>query len=162
MLELSTYMEDLVGSCNMLNGMTGPGVTICPIVTVPLSGISETKTITDLANLNSWLTSNKMAPNICLTVSRNLLWDSLTSSASNFVDMGPQGENLYLPVLLTNLRKRRFGARALKGPFPIEVQPLDSAAETDIISSLCKELNDSYCLALPTVPNLDCGSVSHC
>ena len=54
LLGLSTYLEDLVRSCNMLIGMTGPGVTICPIVTVPLSGISETKTITDLANLDSW------------------------------------------------------------------------------------------------------------
>ena len=88
LLGLSTYLEDLVRSCNLLIGLTGPGVTICPIVSVPLSSISETKTITDLANLDSWLTSNKMAPNICLPVSRNLLWESLTSSTSSFVDTG--------------------------------------------------------------------------
>ena len=67
LLGLSTYLEDLVRSCNMLIGMTGPGVTICPIVTVPLAGISEIKTITELANLDSWLTSNKMAPNVFLS-----------------------------------------------------------------------------------------------
>ena len=146
----------------MLIGLTGPSVTICPTVSVPLAGISEVKMITELANLDSWHTSNKMAPNVCLPVSRNFLWDTLTSSASNFVDLGPQGEILYLPILLTNSRKRRFAAGALKGPFPVEVQPLDSDAETGIISSLCKELNDSYCLALPAVPNLDRGSVSLC
>ena len=162
LLGLSTYLEDLVRSCNMLIGLTGPGVTICPTVSVPLAGISEVKTITELANLDSWLTSNKMAPNVCLPVSRNFLWDTLTSSASNFVELGPQGEILYLPISLTNSRKRRFAAGELKGPFPVEVQPLDSAAETGIISSLCKELNDSYCLALPAVPNLNRGSVSLC
>ena len=162
LLGLSTYLEDLVRSCNMLIGLTGPGVTICPTVSVPLAGISKVKTITELANLDSWLTSNKMAPNVCLPVSRNILWDTLTSSASNFVELGPQGEILYLPISLTNSRKRRFAAGALKGPFPVEVQPLDSAAETGIISSLCKELNDSYCLALPAVPNLNRGSVSLC
>ena len=65
-------------------------------------------------------------------------------------------------MIRANWRKHRFAARALKGPFPVEVQQLDSATETNIISSLCKELNDSYCLSLPTVPDLDRGSVSHC
>ena len=105
----------------MLIGLTGPGVTICPTVSVPLAGISEVKTITELANLDSWLTSNKMAPNVCLPVSRNFLWDTLTSSASNFVELGPHREILYLPISLTNSRKRRFAAGALKGPFPVEV-----------------------------------------
>ena len=123
LLGLSTYLEDLVRSCSLLIGLTGPGVTICPIVSVPLSGIRETKTDTDLANLDSWLTSNKMAPNICLPVSRNLLWESLTSRASSFVHAGPQGEILYLPVSLTNSHECRFATRALKGPFPVEVQP---------------------------------------
>ena len=27
---------------------------------------------------------------------------------------------------------------------------------------MCKELNNSYCLSLPTMPGLDCDLVSHC
>ena len=61
---------------------------------------------------------------------------------------------------LTNLRKRRFAAGALKGPFPVSIQHLDSCMESEIISALCKELNDSYCLSLPAAHSLDLSSES--
>ena len=64
LLGLTTYTEELVKVCNALISLAGPCVTICPIVSIPLSGISESKTIIDLANLDSWLTSNKIAPSI--------------------------------------------------------------------------------------------------
>ena len=75
LLGLTTYVEDLVMSCNLLISLTGPGVTLsaCPCPSVWHDGICEVKTIVDLANLDSWLTSNKIAPNSCLPVTRNLL-----------------------------------------------------------------------------------------
>ena len=84
LLGLSPYVEDLVRCCNLLISLTGPGVTICPLVPVPLSGISEIRTIVDLANFDSWLSSNKIAANFHLPSSRNIFWESLCSSSSSF------------------------------------------------------------------------------
>ena len=80
-------------------------------------------------NFDSWIVSNKMAPSISLPVSRDKLWDVLCKSASTFVSQGPKGESLYLPLSLTNSRKRRFAAGAREGPFPVTVDPLDAASE---------------------------------
>ena len=105
LLGLSAYVEDLVRCCNLLISLAGPGITICPLVPVPLSGISEIRTIVDLANFDSWLSSSKIAANIHLPSSRNIFWESLCSSSSSFVDMGPPGEIHFIPVSLTNSRK---------------------------------------------------------
>ena len=75
--------------------------------------------------------------------------------------MGPPGEIHYIPVSLTNSRKRRFAAGALKGQLPVTVPQLDSGTETEIVTALCTELNTSYCLSLPSTPVLDRGSESH-
>ena len=120
-LGITTYVEDLVKLSNTLISLTSPGVSICPLVSIPLSGISNSSSVADMANMDSWVVSNKMAPKISLPESRNKLWDMLCRSASTFVETGPKGEVLYLPISLTNSRKRRFAAGALKGPFPVEV-----------------------------------------
>ena len=161
LLGLSAYVEDLVRCCNLLISLAGPGITICPLVPVPLSGISEIRTIVDLANFDSWLSSSKIAANIHLPSSRNIFWESLCSSSSSFVDMGPPGEIHYIPVSLTNSHKRRFAAGALKGQLLVTVPQLDSGTETEIVTALCTELNTSYCLSLPSTPVLDRGSESH-
>ena len=94
----------------------------------------------------------------------NILTDpSCTFCSSSNFPAGRKG-NFCTSVLLllTNSRKGWFAAGALKGPFPVAVQLLDSATETDIITSLCKELNDSYCLSLPAAPAHELGSESQC
>ena len=120
LLGLSVYVEDLVRCCNLLISLAGPGITICPLVPVPLSGISEIRTIVDLANFDSWLSSSKIAANIHLPGSRNIFWESLCSSSSSFMEMGPPGEihYNYIPVSLTNSRKLRFAAGTLTGQCP--------------------------------------------
>ena len=95
-----------------------------------------------------------------MPVSRNTLWDVICRSASSFVEVGHAGKTLYLPVCLTNLRKRRFAAGALTGELPVLVLPLDGRLEIEVITALCKELNDCYCLSLPATPALDRGSES--
>ena len=40
----------------------------------------------------------------------------------------------------------------------VSIQPLDSCMESEIITALTKELNDSHCLSLPAAPALDRGS----
>ena len=60
-----------------------------------------------------------------MPVSRNTLWDVICRSASSFVEVGHAGKTLFLPVSLTNLRKRRFAAGALTGELPVLVLPLD-------------------------------------
>ena len=160
LLGITSYVEDLVRVTNSLISLTGPGVSVCPLVTVPLSGISDSTTIAQLANFDSWVISNKMAPSISLPVSRDRLWEVLCKSASTFVKQGPRGESLYLPMSLTNARKRRFTAGALEGPFPVTIDPLDAAAELEVVCALTKELNDCYCLSLPTDPLLERHSKS--
>ena len=81
-----------------------------------------------------------MAPSISLPVSRDRLWDVMCKSASTFVSQGPKGVSLYLPLSLTNSRKRRFAAGALEGPFPVTVDPLDAASENEAVCALTKEL----------------------
>ena len=97
-LGITSYVEDLVRTTNCLINLTGPGVSVCPLVSIPLSGISDSTSIVQLANLDSWVVSNKMAPSISLPVSRDELWDVLCKSASTFVSQGPKGESLYLLV----------------------------------------------------------------
>ena len=112
LLGITTYVEDLVRISNSLISLTGPGVSICPLVSIPLSGVNDGPSIAAMANMDSWVVSNKMAPNISLPETRNKLWEVLCRSASSFVETGPKGEVLYLPMSLTNPRKRRFNAGA--------------------------------------------------
>ena len=95
-----------------------------------------------------------MAPNISLPETRNKLWEVLCRRASSFVETGPKGEVLYLPLSLTNPRKRRFNAGALEGPFPVKIHLLDQAMEGKIVCAITRELNDCYCLSLPADPTL--------
>ena len=60
----------------------------------------------------------------------------------------------YLPLSLTNPRKRRFAAGPLVGHFPAEILPLDCDAESAIVGGIVRELNDCYCLNLPAKPAL--------
>ena len=159
-LGITSYVEDLVRTTNCLINLTGLGVSVCPLVSIPLSSISDSTSIAQLANLDSWIMSNKMAPSISLPVSRDKLWDILCKSASTFVSQGPKGESLYLPLSLTNSRKCRFSAGALEGPFPVTVDALDAASEHEVVCALTRELNDCYCLSLPSDPVLDRHSES--
>ena len=131
-------------------------ISICPLVSIPLSGVSDGPSIAAMANMDSWVVSNKMAPNISLPETWNKLWEVLCSSASSFVETVPKGEVLYLPMSLTNPRKRRFNAGALEGPFPVKIRWLDEAIERQIVCALTREQNDCYCLSLPADPTLDC------
>ena len=159
LLGLTTYVEDLVKISNSLISLTVPGVTICLLVSVPLSGISDAKTIVDMANLNSCLVSNISAPNICLPNCGNQLWRCSAIQRQHFCGHWPNGGNsLSMPVSLTNWDKRRFAAGMLRGPYMVSIQPLDSCMESEIITALTKELNDSHCLSLPAAPALDRGS----
>ena len=133
LLGITTYVEDLVKLSNSLISLTGPGVSICPLVNIPLSGVSDSPSIAAMANMDSWVVSNKMAPNISLPETRNKLWEVLCRSASSFVETGPKGEVLYLPMSLTNPRKRRFNAGSLEGPFPVKIYPLDETMEREIV-----------------------------
>ena len=50
---------------NLIN-LSGPGVTVCPLVQVPLSGVGSAESIRDMANLDSWILSAKLPRNIAL------------------------------------------------------------------------------------------------
>ena len=98
--------------------------------------------------------SANLQRNIGLPDSRNALWEVLCTSASNYLEKGPTSAVHFLPLTLTNPRQRRFAARLLVGNFPPEILPLDSDAESAIVGGLVCELNDCYCLNLPTSPAL--------
>ena len=66
----------------------------------------------------------------------------------------------YLPLSLTNPRKRRFSAKPLMGNFPVEILPLDCDAQAAIVGGLIRELNNCYCLSLPPNPALCRGNGS--
>ena len=140
--------------------LVGPGVTVCPLVQVPLSGVRSAESIRDMANLDSWILSAKLPRNIVLSESREKLWASLCSSASAFLDQSPPCRVLYLPISLNNARKKRFFAGPLTGEFPAEIDALDCDTESAIISSITRELNDCYCLHLPSDPSLQRDSES--
>ena len=118
---------------NLIN-LSGPGVTVCPLVQVPLSGVGSAESIRDMANLDSWILSAKLPRNIVLSESREKLWASLCSSASAFLDQSPPCSVLYLPISLNNKRKKRFSAGPLAGEFPAECD-----TESAIISSITGE-----------------------
>ena len=73
LLELTTYTEDYVRANTKLISKTGPDVTVCPLVTVPLSGIGCPHAIKELANFDSWVMSANLPRNISLPDSRNAL-----------------------------------------------------------------------------------------
>ena len=148
------YTEDYVRCSGNLINLSGPGVTVCPLVQVPLSGVGSAESIRDMANLDSWILSAKLPRNIVLSESREKLWASLCSSASAFLDQSPPCSVLYLPISLNNARKKRFSAGSLAGEFPEEIDAVDCNTESAIISSITRELNDCYCLHLPSNPSL--------
>ena len=160
LLGLSTYAEDYVRVNNNLISACGNGVTVCPLVLVPLSGVKNTRAVEQLADLDSWIMSTNLPRNIGLSDSRNLLWETLCSSASDYLEKGPTCAVHYLPLSLTNPRKRRFSAGPLVGNFPVEILPLDCDAESAIVGGLIRELNDCYCLSLPATPALCRGDGS--
>ena len=121
LLGLPTYAEDYARVNNSLISVTGNGVTICTLVMVPLSGVSNARTIEQLADLDSWILSANLPRNIGLHYSRNKLWEVLCTSASDFLEKGPTNAVHYLPLSLTNPRKCRFAAGALVGNFPTEI-----------------------------------------
>ena len=92
------YTEDYVRCSGNLINLSGPGVTVCPLVQVPLSGVGCAESIRDMANLDSWILSAKLPRNIVLWKSREKLWASLCSSASAFLDQSPPCSVLYLPI----------------------------------------------------------------
>ena len=51
------HAEDYVRVNNNIIAACGNGVTVCPLVMVPLSGIKNTRTIEQLADLDSWIMS---------------------------------------------------------------------------------------------------------
>ena len=144
LLGLPTYAEDYVCVNNSIIASCGNGVTVCPLVMVPLSGVKNTRTIEQLADLDSWIMSANLQRNIGLPDSRNALWEVLCTSASNYLEKGPTSAVHYLPLTLTNPRKRRFAAGSLVGNFPAEILPLDSDAESAIVGGLVRELNEYY------------------
>ena len=73
LLGITTHVEDMVKLSNSLISLTGPGVSICPLVSIPLSGVSDGTSIAAMANMDSWVVSNKMGPNISLPETRNKL-----------------------------------------------------------------------------------------
>ena len=140
LLGLSPYAEDYVRVNNNIIAACGNGVTVCPLVMVPLSGIKNTRTIEQLADLDSWIMSANLPRNIGLHDSRNALWEVLCTSASDYLEKGPTSTVHYLPLSLTNPRKRRFAAGALVGNFPAEIMPLDCDAESVIVWGTCPRI----------------------
>ena len=133
LLGLPTYAEDYVRVNNIIITLCGNGVTVCPLVMVPLSGIKNTRTIDQLADPDSWIMSANLPHKIGLHDSRNGLWEVLCTSASDYLEKGPTSAVHYLPLSLTNPRKRRFAAGSLVGNFPAEILPLDCDAESAIV-----------------------------
>ena len=88
---------------------------------IPLSGVKSTRTIEQLADLDSWIMAANLPRNIGLPDSRNALWEVLCTSASDYLEKGPTSAVHYLPLSLTNPRKRRFAAGSLVGNFPAEI-----------------------------------------
>ena len=160
LLGLSMYAKDYVCVNNNLIAATGNGVPICRLIIVPLSGIDNTHAIEQLADLDSWILSANLSHNIGLLDSRNMLWEVLCTSASNYLEKGPMNQVYYLPLSMTNLRKRRFSAEVLVGHFPVEILVLDSDAEAAIVGGLVHELNYCYCLNLPASPVMCRGNGS--
>ena len=58
--------------------------------------------------------------NIGLPDSRNALWEVLCTSASDYLEKGPTSAVHYLPLSLTNPRKRRFAAGPSWETFPLK------------------------------------------
>ena len=100
LLGLSAYTEDCVRCSGNLINLSGPAVTVCLLVQVQLSGVSSTKSIRDMANLDSWILSAKLPRNIVLSESRDKLWVTICSSASTFLGQSPPSSVLYLPISL--------------------------------------------------------------
>ena len=55
LLGLPSYADDYVRVNNSIIVSCGPGVTVCPRVMIPLSGVKSTRTIEQLADLDSWI-----------------------------------------------------------------------------------------------------------
>ena len=118
LLGLATYAEDYVRVNNNVNAACGNGVTVCPLVMVPLSGIKNTRTIEQLADLDSWIMSANLPRNIGLHDSRNALWEVLCTSASDYLEKGPASAVHYLPLSLTKLAQAQICSRGASGVFP--------------------------------------------
>ena len=134
------HAEDYVRVNNNIIAACGNGVTVCPLVMVPLSGIKNTRTIEQIADLDSGIMSANLPRNIGFHDSRNMLWEVLCTSASDYLEKGPTSTVHYLPLSLTNPRKRRFAAGALVGNFPAEIMPLDCDAESVIVWGTCPRI----------------------
>ena len=109
LLGLSAYTEDYVRCSGNLINLSGPAVTVCPLIQVPLSGVSSAESIRDMANLDSWILSTKLLQNIVLSESRDKLWGTLCSSASTFSGQSPPSSVLYLPIFSTMPAKKVLG-----------------------------------------------------
>ena len=70
LLGLAAYTEDYVRCSGNLINLTGQSAAVCPLVQVPLSGVSSPETIWDMANLDTWILASKLPQNIVLSESR--------------------------------------------------------------------------------------------
>ena len=105
---------------------------------IPLSGVKSMRTIEQLADLDSWIMAANLLRNIGLPERRNPLWEVLCTSASDYLEKGLTSAVHYLPLSLTNPRKRRVAAGSLVGNFPVEILPLDGDAELAIVVGLVR------------------------
>ena len=71
LLGLPTYAEDYVRVNNSIIASCGAGVTVCPLVMIPLSGVKSMPTIEQLADLDSWIMAANLPRNIGLPDSRS-------------------------------------------------------------------------------------------
>ena len=107
---LSNYAEELVKVIRSISVSAGQGTTVIPSVPLLLGGITCPVLVRLLMDIDSWILSSQLPPNLSLPVTRNLVWDKVkcdnptTAGAATAV---VTAHSLDMPISIRHPRKTR-------------------------------------------------------
>ena len=107
---LSNYAEELVKVIRSISVSAGQGTTVIPSVPLFLGGITCPVLVRLLMDIDSWILSSQLPPNLSLPVTRNLVWDKVkcdnptTAGAATAV---VTAHSLDMPISIRHPRKTR-------------------------------------------------------
>ena len=152
---LTEYAPALVDTMTRLAGRAGQGVSVIPLVPVPVGGVGSETLIRDMMDLDSWILSTEAGQSASLPDSRVAFWKAVARPCGYGGNLGAHSAAriLSLPGGICNPRKRSFVAGSFTTAVPVEIPPLCEDLEEHLVTAIFDELNEKFCVGLDCPPS---------
>jgi hypothetical protein len=156
---LESYAEECVKTQKIFTSMIPNTCSVTHVVFVPLGGMDSAGLIRDLYDLDCWLRRATGTSVPSLPAARAKLWEILCGSGSG---SGKHSDRtIFLPESITSSTKIRTISERPPTVVPESVDKLSEPDEKEIISAICREVNESFALNIDKNPILDrCSEAS--